>query len=66
MRRLYATPEGKAQKLAYQASEAGLAARKRGAKETKRKRQVAKGAAQQALYDSWASEDAIEGALRDV
>lgn len=65
-RRYMRTDKGKAVKAAYLASDAGKAVVKRGLKDAARKRQIARGEAQQRLFDGWAVDDAIEEVLAHV
>lgn len=65
-RKYYRTPHGQAKKAAYEASEAGKAARARGIKEASRKRRIARGEAQQRLFDSWATADAASEVMPHV
>jgi hypothetical protein len=62
-------PEVKAAKAAYLRTEAGKASRRRSRKLSQVRARVAKGEAEQALYDSWAAEADLEAAaeaLADV
>ena len=59
-------PEVKAAKLVASKTEAGKATKKAAKAKARQAAKVAKGVAQQALYDSWATEAVIEEVLRDV